>query len=53
MEVKLIVMVTIVVELPSLVIAVIKEPLPIITFSISISRLGVAKTCVSIIHSDI
>ena len=51
--VKLIVMVIIVVELPSLVIAVIKEPLPYITLSIAISRLGVAKTCASVIHSDI
>ena len=49
----LLVMVTIVVELPSLVIAVIKEPLPIITLFIVISRLGVAKTCASLIHNDI
>ena len=53
MGVKLIVMVTIVFELPSLVIAVIKEPFPIITLSIAISRLGVAKTCASLIHNDI
>ena len=51
--VKLIVMVTIVVELLSLVIAVIKEHFPIMTLSIAISRLGVAKKCASIIHSDI
>ena len=49
----LLVMVTIVVELSSLVITVFKESLPIITLFIAISRLGVAKTCASLIHNDI
>ena len=55
---KMIVMVTIVVELPALGMSVIKNPFPIITLSISIlsiaiSGLKVAKTCASTIHSDI